>query len=508
MDSVKHRTTRDCKDCLATSTDGYAFRSADKAVSNGTILQHLRDVCDFQEAGHNKELEEEARREAIRKEEETRRQAEELARRVIEFRSAVRLAVRSAGESDPFSSIRSGLDPTGPGGFYWQATLKLPGAEKCALLNAPTSMGSNVPVWAFACIFTSGWPSPSDFGEEPMAKSVETALGLPGRADEGAKTKQVVFSDPAKPNWRLYVSRTDVSTVGISIVAARLDAVGPAATTMQWFAPAMMLVSPSPCQEYTKGVDDRARRVEQVQTLSSQLGNLISQYQNAVAQANQAAQQANISCPLASNKGLGVINAMGCIAAQTNYQTNLAQAQSLAPQITQTQSQLTSAQTTLITLAPSVLPAGCRTDGTAIVAVPSSVKPTTSVSSPVYTTARASTAAVSIVPVEPPVHDVVEKIRSGDHGPMPVAQRSGRVGMSGRTTMTIRNSTAYELSVFFDGPVSTKVTLPPGASQDLDLAPGLFHVAGRVSASDVLPFYGEETYEASARYSVSFYIGH
>ena len=109
--------------------------------------------------------------------------------------------------------------------------------------------------------------------------------------------------------------------------------------------------------------------------------------------------------------------------------------------------------------------------------------------------------------VETTVHDVVEKIRSGDHGPMPVAQRSGRVGMSVRTTITIRNSTAHELSVFFDGPVSTKVTLPPGASQDLDLAPGLFHVAGRVSASDVLPFYGEETYESSARYSVSFYIG-
>jgi hypothetical protein len=35
--------------------------------------------------------------------------------------------------------------------------------------------------------------------------------------------------------------------------------------------------------------------------------------------------------------------------------------------------------------------------------------------------------------------------------------------------------------------------------------PGMFHVAGRVSASDVLPFYGEETYEASARYSIRFY---
>jgi hypothetical protein len=269
----------------------------------------------------------------------------------------------------------------------------------------------------------------------------------------------------------------------------------------------MMLVSHPRCQEYKKREDDRARRVEEVKTLSSQLNNLISQYQNAVAQANQAAQQANISCPLASTKGLGVINAMGCVAARTNYETNRLAAQSLAPQITQIQSQMTTAQSNFITLPPSVLPSGCRTDGTAIIVVPSSMRPTTSVASPVYAAAPGSSSVGQKVSTEPTVHDVVEKIRSVDHGPMPVAQRSGGVGVTGRTTMMIRNSTAYELSVFFDGPVSTKVTLAPGASQDVDLAPGMFHVAGRVSASDVLPFYGEETYEASARYSVRFYIG-
>jgi hypothetical protein len=72
--------------------------------------------------------------------------------------------------------------------------------------------------------------------------------------------------------------------------------------------------------------------------------------------------------------------------------------------------------------------------------------------------------------------------------------------------MTVENSTAYELSVFYDGPVSKKLTLAPGASQTIDLAPGAFHVAGRVSASDVLPFYGEETYAGSASYSETFYI--
>ena len=73
--------------------------------------------------------------------------------------------------------------------------------------------------------------------------------------------------------------------------------------------------------------------------------------------------------------------------------------------------------------------------------------------------------------------------------------------------MSIKNSTAYELSVFFDGPVSTKATLSPGASQDLDLAPGVFHVAGRVAAANVLPFYGEDTFDSSTSYSMTFYIG-
>ena len=105
------------------------------------------------------------------------------------------------------------------------------------------------------------------------------------------------------------------------------------------------------------------------------------------------------------------------------------------------------------------------------------------------------------------VSEEVEKIRSGRHAPMPLAQRdAGASVASGRTTMSIKNSTAYDLSVFFDGPMSTKLTLLPGATQELDLAPGAFHLAGRVAAADVLPFYGEETYAGSARYSMTFYI--
>jgi hypothetical protein len=92
---------------------------------------------------------------------------------------------------------------------------------------------------------------------------------------------------------------------------------------------------------------------------------------------------------------------------------------------------------------------------------------------------------------------------------MPPAQRSPLTVPtdSGKTTMTVRNSTQYALSVYFDGPVSRSLSLSPGASQILDLAPGVFRVAGRVAASNVLPFYGEETYASSTQYTVTFYIG-
>ena len=72
--------------------------------------------------------------------------------------------------------------------------------------------------------------------------------------------------------------------------------------------------------------------------------------------------------------------------------------------------------------------------------------------------------------------------------------------------MTVQNSTPYELTVLYDGPVSKKLTLAPGTSQALNLAPGAYHVAGRVSGAAVLPFYGEESYDGSANYSESFYI--
>jgi hypothetical protein len=72
--------------------------------------------------------------------------------------------------------------------------------------------------------------------------------------------------------------------------------------------------------------------------------------------------------------------------------------------------------------------------------------------------------------------------------------------------ITVKNSTAYARFLFFDGPVPKKLTLAPGSSRELRLAPGTFRVAGRVAFANVLPFYGDDTYADSARYSLTFYI--
>lgn len=106
------------------------------------------------------------------------------------------------------------------------------------------------------------------------------------------------------------------------------------------------------------------------------------------------------------------------------------------------------------------------------------------------------------------ISDEVDTINSGPHQTAPNSMRAADgSGISGRTTMSIHNSTGYELSLFYDGPISAKIVLAPGAVKELDLAPGRFRVAGRVPSTTVLPFYGEETYFASTRYSVEYYIG-
>jgi hypothetical protein len=115
--------------------------------------------------------------------------------------------------------------------------------------------------------------------------------------------------------------------------------------------------------------------------------------------------------------------------------------------------------------------------------------------------------AAGSAPAPLSIPEEIERIRSGSHSAMPPAQRSAPSGFGGRTTMTVNNSTRYTLSVYFDGPVAKSLSIAPNASQTVELTAGAFYVAGRVDTVDVLPFYGEEKYDGSMQYIVTFYIG-
>jgi len=488
------------------STDTKAIQAIDDAVR---AVQQPCAIALNREAeaaaNERKVAAEEAERRALEGERERQAAA---AKRATEFHDGMVLALRAAEEPDPFASIRGDFDLSGSDSRQWKTSMQLPDAEKCALLKTAASTPTAASAWTFGCLFRA-----SSDGYERMVKSVQSILKLPYLPDEKAvNINQVFFADASKPASRLFVAKINAATVGISVVAVRVAGVAPNAVSPDAFAkvPTMLPTEPTvpegvakvpsgqiqpaataaECEAYQKGVRERASGEEAVRRLGTELSGLQMSYQNAMQQALESDQRASVSCSAGGGGLVGGINAMGCSAARLTSQQKRAEAQSLQLQINQKQSQITSAQTSLITSAPSALPPGCRTDGTMIIATPG------------------SSSTGSAASVEPTVHDVVEKIRAGDHAAMPPAQSVtvNALAVSGQTTMTVKNSTAYELSVFFDGPVSTKLTIMPGASQDVDLAPGTFHVAGRVTAADVIPFYGEETYSSSARYSVTFYI--
>ncbi len=96
---------------------------------------------------------------------------------------------------------------------------------------------------------------------------------------------------------------------------------------------------------------------------------------------------------------------------------------------------------------------------------------------------------------EPTIHDIVEQIRRGHYSAAPSAQlEQGVPSASGQSLISVTNFTPYALAVFFDGPTAKSLLLAPRASQKLELSSGMFHIGGRVSDPNVLPFYGEEMY--------------
>lgn len=77
---------------------------------------------------------------------------------------------------------------------------------------------------------------------------------------------------------------------------------------------------------------------------------------------------------------------------------------------------------------------------------------------------------------------------------------------SGMVARTVENGTSYVLRVAFSGPVDQEIELQPGEKRSLMLPVGTYRVLGRVSAPNVLPFFGTQSYEGGAEYPSRFHI--
>lgn len=108
--------------------------------------------------------------------------------------------------------------------------------------------------------------------------------------------------------------------------------------------------------------------------------------------------------------------------------------------------------------------------------------------------------------------EVEEVERSGRFIALPPPQvtRTQITGVSSGLTLdarrVVRNGTGYQLRVVFTGPVDREIALEPGASQTIILKPGQYTVLGRVSAPDVLPFLGQQSYNSGETYTSQFVI--
>jgi hypothetical protein len=150
-------------------------------------------------------------------EQEVRRNEAAAAKRKADFRDGILTALRAAEEPDPFASIRGDFDLSASDSRQWKTSLRLQGADKCALLKTPPATPTSPPVWTFGCLFRA-----SGDGYEGMVKSVQSVLNLPYQPDEKAVSiNQVFFADSSSPARRVFVAKINEATIGVSVVAVR-----------------------------------------------------------------------------------------------------------------------------------------------------------------------------------------------------------------------------------------------------------------------------------------------
>lgn len=72
-------------------------------------------------------------------------------------------------------------------------------------------------------------------------------------------------------------------------------------------------------------------------------------------------------------------------------------------------------------------------------------------------------------------------------------------------TEYVTNSTAYTLTLYYTGPTSTIVSIPPGGKETVSLIKGSYSIVAKVSAPSVQEYYGSQTYRGFT-YGIKYYI--
>lgn len=99
----------------------------------------------------------------------------------------------------------------------------------------------------------------------------------------------------------------------------------------------------------------------------------------------------------------------------------------------------------------------------------------------------------------------IAAIRTGEHGTLPPARITGS-NRTGGTTLAVRNATTFALRFLLAGPQEADVTIAPGQTATMTVAPGDYEVAASVSSPTVTPFYGMQQFFGGNDYTQMFYI--
>ena len=100
----------------------------------------------------------------------------------------------------------------------------------------------------------------------------------------------------------------------------------------------------------------------------------------------------------------------------------------------------------------------------------------------------------------------VDAIFRGDYGKMPPMKRSyAGDGYSNENEIEIYNNTSFNLTVYYSGPESKKITLLPKETIRTSLVNGSYRVAASVDASDIGNYAGTEKLEGGY-YDIEYYI--